>query len=154
MNVFVGNFNAKTDVKGRAFVPASFRKLLQSMGESHLILRKDIYKDCLILYPEKVWEEEWTKLRTQLNEWDEEQQDLFRQLLEVEELELDSNGRILIPKDYLQAANISNDICFYGMFTKIEIWNPDLLVNTLMAEKSKDRTKKFLAPKPVNGKPE
>ena len=47
---FIGNVEAKMDAKGRVFFPASFRKLLQAEGR--LIMRKDIYQDCLVLYPE------------------------------------------------------------------------------------------------------
>ena len=153
MDSFIGNIDAKTDERGRVFVPASFRKILQSSGEERLILRKDIYKDCLILYPEAVWKEKLNALQGplqgQLDEWDEEQQEIFRKLsLETEILEMDSVGRILIPKAYLQGANISGIIRFLGMNRSIELWNPDLLVKSMLtAENMKNGIKKFLARK-------
>ena len=149
MDPFIGTINAKADVKGRVFVPASFRKILQSSEESRLILRKDVYQDCLVLSPEKIWKEELNKLRERLNEWDEEEQHLFRQFAwMVEVLELDSNGRILIPKKYLQMANISGAVCFVGMNKTIELWNPDRLVKSMMsAEDLKSRVKKVLGSK-------
>jgi len=149
MDAFIGTIDAKTDVKGRVFVPASFRKILQSAGESCLVLRKDVYQDCLVLTPEKIWKEELNKLRERLNEWDEEEQHLFRQFSWlVEVLELDSNGRILIPKKYLLMANISNTVCFVGMNRAIELWNPDLLTKSMLsAEDLKSRVKKFLGSK-------
>lgn len=52
---FLGNSEAKTDAKGRVFFPAVFRKQLQTAAEECLILRKDTYQDCLVLYPESVW---------------------------------------------------------------------------------------------------
>ena len=58
MNQFLGNFEAKADAKGRIFVPAVFRKLLQLQGEEWFVLRKDIFQDCLVLYPGSVWEKE------------------------------------------------------------------------------------------------
>ena len=155
MDPFIGTIDAKTDSKNRVFVPAAFRKILQLSGESRLILRKDVYQDCLVLYPEKVWKEELDKLRARLNEWDEEEQHLFRQFSWlVECLELDSNGRILIPKKYLQMANISHTICFVGMNSTIELWNPDLLAKSMLsAEDLKSKVKKFLGSKPANEKP-
>ena len=51
---FLGNSEAKTDAKGRVFFPAVFRKQLQTAAEECLILRKDTYQDCLVLYPESV----------------------------------------------------------------------------------------------------
>ena len=44
---FLGNIEAKTDVKGRVFLPSVFRKVLQASGEEQLVLRKDIYQKCL-----------------------------------------------------------------------------------------------------------
>ena len=55
---FLGHIEAKTDVKGRVFFPAVFRKVLQASGEENLVLRKDIFQDCLVLYPESVWNEQ------------------------------------------------------------------------------------------------
>ena len=52
---FLGNSEAKTDAKGRVFLPAVFRKQLQAASQECLILRKDTYQDCLVLYPENGW---------------------------------------------------------------------------------------------------
>ena len=46
---FVGNIEAKTDAKGRVFLPSAFRKLLQTAAEEGLVLRKDIFHRHLIL---------------------------------------------------------------------------------------------------------
>jgi MraZ protein len=152
VDTFIGTIRAKADAKGRVFVPATFRKILQSSGETCLVLRKDIYQDCLVLFPETIWKEELKKLQERLNQWDEEEQHLFRQFsILVEVLEIDSNGRILIPKDYLRMASISDTVCFVGMNKVIELWSPDLLVNSMMnAEELKNRVRKFLSSKPGN----
>ena len=55
---FLGNIEAKTDAKGRAFLPAVFRKVLQASSEECLVLRKDVFQKCLVLYPEKIWNEQ------------------------------------------------------------------------------------------------
>ena len=41
---FLGNIEAKTDTKGRAFLPAVFRKVLQASGEENLVLRRDVFQ--------------------------------------------------------------------------------------------------------------
>jgi MraZ protein len=124
MDRFIGNIDAKADAKGRVFVPAVFRKILQAAGNLQLVLRKDIYQDCLVLYPAAAWNAELDLLRSKLNKYDEEQQQTFRQFVwESEALDMDASGRILIPKRYLQAAHISNEIRFIGMNDTIEIWS-------------------------------
>jgi len=121
---FLGNIEAKTDVKGRAFLPAVFRKVLQSAGEENLVLRKDVFQQCLVLYPESVWNEQMDNLRSRLSRWNKQQQLVFRQFVsEVELVTLDGNGRFLIPKRYMKMADIEQEIKFIGMGDTIEIWS-------------------------------
>ena len=121
---FLGNIEAKTDAKGRAFLPAAFRKVLQGGSDERLVLRKDVFQPCLVLYPESVWNEQMDALRSRLNRWNKQHQQVFRQFVsEVELLTLDGNGRFLIPKRYLRMADIIQDIKFVGMGDTIEIWS-------------------------------
>lgn len=120
----LGNIEAKTDAKGRAFLPAMFRKVLQASGEERLVMRKDIFQPCLVLYPESVWFGQMDSLRQRLNRWNMRQQQVFREFVsEVEVLTLDGNGRFLIPKRYIKMAGIEQDIKFIGMGDTIEIWS-------------------------------
>ena len=121
---FLGNIEAKTDSKGRVFLPAVFRKVLQAASEESLVLRKDVFQPCLVLYPESVWNEQMDTMRRSLNRWNREQQEIYRQFVsDVELVALDSNGRFLIPKRYLKMADIEQGIKFIGMGDTIEIWS-------------------------------
>lgn len=121
---FLGNIEAKTDAKGRAFLPAVFRKDLQTAGEESLIMRKDVFQPCLVLYPESVWNEQMDLLRKSLNRWRKDHQEIYRQFVsDVEVITLDGNGRFLIPKRYLKKAEIEQSIKFIGMGDTIEIWS-------------------------------
>lgn len=131
---FLGSIEAKIDAKMRVFVPAGFRKVLQASAQSVLILRKDIFQNCLVLYPVDVWEAEIQKLRSRLSRWDKHQQQLFRQfVVDAERLELDASGRILIPKRYQQMVDIESEIQFLGVDNTIEIWGKNQLADTLVA---------------------
>lgn len=124
---FLGNSEAKTDVKGRVFLPAIFRKQLQESAEEYLIMRKDTFQSCLVLYPESAWNEQMNQLRDRLNRWDPKHQALFRQFVsDVEIISLDNNGRFLIPKRYMRLANIEQDVRFIGMDNTIEIWAKEI----------------------------
>ena len=120
---FLGNIEAKTDAKGRVFIPAVFRKQLQAASEESLVLRKDVFQDCLVLYPESVWFKTQEQLRRRLNCWNARQQAVFRQFVSDAEVVVpDGNGRILIPRRYLQMAGIRDEVRFIGMDNTIEIW--------------------------------
>lgn len=130
---FLGNIEAKIDIKGRAFFPAAFRKILQAENEERLVMRKDVHQQCLVLYPESVWNEQMDALRQRLNRWNKAHQQVFRQFVsEVEVLSLDGNGRFLVPKRYLKLAQIEQDIKFVGMGDTIEIWSSNLAEQSMM----------------------
>ena len=120
---FLGNIEAKTDAKGRVFLPAAFRKVLQASGQEALVIRKDVFQNCLKLYPESVWNEQMDLLRSKLNRYNRQHQEILRQFVsDAERIELDGNGRFLIGKRYLQLAGIDRDVKFLGMDDTIEIW--------------------------------
>lgn len=122
----LGNIEAKIDAKGRAFLPAVFRKVLQASGEERLVLRKDVFQDCLVLYPESEWNKALDELRRRLSRWNARQQMVYRMFVsDAEMLPIDGNGRVLIPKRYLQMAGISQGVKFIGMGDTIELWKND-----------------------------
>ena len=130
---FIGNIEAKSDSKGRVFIPAGFRRTLQSAGSNKLMMRKDIFQDCLVLYPEESWNKQLDALRTRLDRWNAHHQMIFRQFVaDVEEINIDSNGRILIPKRYMKMAGIEQEVRFIGMYDTIEIWAKEKLEQPLM----------------------
>ncbi len=132
---FLGNIEAKTDTKGRAFLPAVFRKVLQASGEENLVLRKDVFQKCLVIYPESVWNERLDQLKQQLRPWKQAHQQMFRQFVsEAEVVTLDGNGRFLISKRLQKIAEIDQDIQFIGMDDTIEIWSPTNLEKTLKTD--------------------
>ena len=107
--LFLGNIEAKIDMKGRAFLPAPFRKTLQAHGDDSLVLRPDVYQSCLALYPKSVWSEHLASLKARLNKWNPQHQLILRKFMEdVEEVNLDASGRLLIPKKKLEEVALHN----------------------------------------------
>ncbi len=124
---FIGNIEARIDAKGRVFLPAVFRKVLRTSDEEGLILRKDVFQSCLVLYPESVWNAQMDALRARLSRWNALHQQIFRQFVsDAETLPIDANGRILLPKRYLAMCGIEREVKFIGMGDTIEIWNMDI----------------------------
>ncbi len=120
---FLGNIEAKTDAKGRVFLPATFRKQLQLAGEEQLILRSDIHGQCLVLYPESAWNRRLDEITAKVSEWDGEEQMVLREFMaQAEILTLDGNGRFLISRRLQQSAGINQSVRFIGMNDTIEIW--------------------------------
>ncbi|MBQ5573316.1 MAG: division/cell wall cluster transcriptional repressor MraZ [Bacteroidaceae bacterium] len=121
---FIGRFSAKIDAKNRVFLPSSFRKTVIAAAEESLVIRKDYFENCLVIYPMSEWKAEVERVRQRLNRFDVKQQMVYRQLLsEAQEVQIDSSGRILISKQQLEKVGIQQDVVFVGMQQVIELWD-------------------------------
>ena len=147
---FLGNIEAKTDAKGRVFLPASFRKILEAAGEEVLVLRKDIHQDCLVLYPMSVWNERLDTLMENVNPFDDEGQMILREYVSpAEELTLDANGRFLIQRKFMKMADIKQSVNFIGVDKVIEIWASEKLEQPFIPQKEfAEKLKLFMVKKP------
>ncbi len=125
---FTGTIEAKADSKGRVFFPAAFRKILAASGDEQLVLTRDVFQPCLVLYPRSVWDEQLNSLRAGLNRWNARHRQLMREFVcDVEVVALDGGGRFLIPKRYAAMAEVKQDVVFLGMDDTVEIWAPQVL---------------------------
>jgi MraZ protein len=148
---FLGNIEAKIDSKGRAFLPAQFRKALMAPGEDELVLRQDIFENTLVIYPQSVWNALIDEMRGRLSRWDRRQQMVYRTFVSgVTSITIDSSGRILIPKSFLQAAGITQSLRFVGMGDTIEIWanDPDVELPLLDKDEFGKALEKLMKPRP------
>ena len=136
MNTFIGNIEARLDGKGRVFVPASYRKILAEMGSAHIIMRRDTDNECVIFYPEHVWQNKVNQLRSALDEWEPEDQMILMQFMsEAEILAMDSQGRVLLQKKHIEMIGAQQDILFVGMLDRFAIWNPTVFNEKQMPQK-------------------
>lgn len=123
---FIGDYTAKTDTKGRVFLPTAFRKVLEAEGEKHLILRTDLFQKCLVLYPESLWNSMLDSMSQRLNRWNSQHQSVMRRFVaEAELVELDGNGRFIINKRKKAYAGIEQDVRFLAVDDHIEVWEKE-----------------------------
>lgn len=129
---FIGQFSAKIDSKNRVFLPAAYRRNFlppvsdgAEVPDVTLVVRKDFFENCLVIYPESQWQAEVEKVRSRLNRFDSMQQMVYRKMVsEAMEISLDASGRILIPRVLLDKVGIGQEALFVGMEQTIEIWAP------------------------------
>ena len=120
---YIGNIPAKADAKGRYFLPAMFRRILQESGELGLVLCRDSFQSCLVLYPQRVWSERVAMLKKRVSPFNRRESMLLRQFMaDADVVNLDNDGRILIPKRCAEAVSLTKDVCFLGVDDVIEIW--------------------------------
>ena len=124
MSTFIGKYDAQADVKGRILIPPVYKKVVPDGEKDRLVMRKDADNDCLILFPESVWNKKIAELKSNLDEWDADDQLLLMQFVsDAEWLDIDSQGRVLISKRYLDLIGIENsEVMFVGMMDRFAVW--------------------------------
>lgn len=124
MATFIGKYDAKADVKGRVFIPSGYRKNFSEADRERVVMRKDADNDCLIIYPESVWNQKVEEIKSRLDEWNPEDQMLLMQFVsDAEWLEIDSQGRVLIARKHLQSVGVENsEVLFVGMIDRFAVW--------------------------------
>ena len=126
MQTFIGNIEGRLDEKGRIFVPAGYRKILAEAESKRIVMRRDTDNECLMFYPEEVWNEKVEQLRQTLDEWDPEDQLILMQFMaDAEYLEMDGQGRILLQKKNLETIGAQQDVLFVGMLNRFAVWAPE-----------------------------
>ena len=128
MAEFIGKYAAKVDDKGRVVFPSSFKALLSS-DDMRLVVKKDIFEDCLEMYTYSEWVNQAEAVRNKLNFFNKAHAMFWREYMrDCAVVEPDGKlGRISIPKQLLEAIGIEKEVCFFGVNHKIEIWAEDKL---------------------------
>ena len=123
MNYLIGTYECKIDVKGRLLIPSAFKKQLAPVIPKGFVLKRAVFQNCLELYPLEQWEELIKKVNS-LNRFKKKNNDFIRRFTAgVKFIELDSNGRLLIPRDLIEFSNINREVTLSTSVNIIEIWD-------------------------------
>lgn len=126
MDSLIGTYECKVDAKGRLMMPSALKKQLSPILQEGFVLRRSVFQKCLELYPIKEWQVLMQKIN-KLNKFKKKNNDFIRRFTAgVKMVEVDVNGRLLIPKDLTVFANISKNIVVASAINIIEIWDKDL----------------------------
>ena len=121
--MFRGANAINLDAKGRLAMPSRYRDELDSRSSGQLIVTIDAVDPCLCVYPLDEWELIEAKLRA-LPSLREENRRLQRVLIgNAVDLELDSNGRFLVPPRLREHAGLDKHAMLVGQLNKFQLWN-------------------------------
>jgi MraZ protein len=110
------------DAKGRLSIPSRYRAQLQETCKGQMVITVD--KDyCLLIYPLQEWEEVERKLN-RLPNLNKQARRLQRLMIGyASEVDLDSNGRLLLPKELRAFAGLEKQVVLLGQGNKFELWD-------------------------------
>jgi len=130
MAFFKGQETYSIDNKGRVNIPAKMRKSLSPEANDTFAITRGLDK-CITAYPIDEWKKYEEKFAN-LNQYDEKNRYFLRMLLMwSEEVALDAQQRITLPRKLLEFAGIESKVMIVGMGDHIEFWNPDEFENYL-----------------------
>lgn len=127
--MFRGITSINIDTKGRMAVPKRYRESLvrqAAADASHqVVVTIDTESPCLLLYPALEWEVIESKLQG-LPSFNPVTRRIQRLLIgHATELEIDGNGRLLLPPVLRDYANFDKKLILVGQGKKFEIWDED-----------------------------
>ena len=128
MHTFLGEYEVAIDAKGRFLLPAGLRKQLpEGAGERFVINRG--FESCLVLYTMDVWQVLSAKMN-KLNDFNQKERAFKRLFLNGASIvELDSAGRMLLPKNLMEYASLSKEMILAAQGNKVELWDKEAYQN-------------------------
>ena len=122
---FIGTYECKADTKGRVMIPVSLKNQMAPLLNKGFVIKRSVFQSCLELYPM----EEWNLLMQKMNKknrFRKKNNDFIRRFSAgVKPVEIDSTGRLLIPKNLISKAGISKEVVLSSAINIIEIWDKE-----------------------------
>ncbi|MBT4884941.1 MAG: division/cell wall cluster transcriptional repressor MraZ [Legionellales bacterium] len=124
--MYKGINNINVDAKGRMAIPARYRACIESQAASKMVVTIDTEDKCLLLYDVSEWEKIEKKISA-LPSFNKATRRIQRLLIgHATDVELDSQGRILLPLQLRHYANVDKKVTLIGQGNKFEIWSSDV----------------------------
>lgn len=134
MRPIFGEYECKIDSKGRFVLPSGLRKQLPKENQGEFVINRGL-DDCLVLYPIDVWERELKRIHSQ-NQYVAANRAFARKFMNgATPVELDSNGRVLVPKRLAGHAGLEKEVVLVASFDRIEIWGKEVYEKWLASDK-------------------
>jgi MraZ protein len=118
--MFIGEYSLSMDNKGRVAVPAKFRA---SLGTG-AVLTRGLDKS-LFLYPKDQWEKIAGKLAALPISQSNSRAFARLMLAGAWDIEIDKQGRMVIPEYLRKFANITKKVVVAGLYDRLEIWDEE-----------------------------
>ncbi len=116
-----GNYPATVDDKGRLKIPVAFLEKLKESGNQFYVTSEN--GDYARIYPMKIWHEIEEKLARLSSHNPTKQKFLARTSYFGQVVEIDGQGRILIPAVLREAAQMKGEVDVLGNLTYLQVWN-------------------------------
>ena len=121
----VGTYECKVDSKARILLPSPLKRQLQNVLNKGFVIKRSVFQNCLEIYPMQEWNLVVSQVN-RLNRFVKKNNEFIRAFLAgLKVIDVDSSGRLLIPKDLLLFANLNKEVVLSSSVNMIEIWDKE-----------------------------
>tara|TARA_B100000242_G_scaffold188354_1_gene135500 strand:- start:374 stop:850 length:477 start_codon:yes stop_codon:yes gene_type:complete len=121
----VGTYECKVDSKARILLPSPLKKQLQHVLNEGFVIKRSVFQNCLEIYPMQEWNLVVSQVN-RLNRFVKKNNEFIRAFLAgLKVVDVDSSGRLLIPKDLLLFAKLNKEVVLSSSVNMIEIWDKE-----------------------------
>lgn len=119
----IGVHDCKLDAKGRVLLPSALKKQLLSVLSNGFVIKRSVFHSCLEIHPMAEWNAVMGKVN-KLNRFVKKNNDFIRLFTAgVRTMDIDANGRFLIPRDLVNFAALQKEIVLSASVNIIEVWD-------------------------------
>lgn len=136
--MFQGSHSINMDAKGRIAIPARCRDELASACDGHIVMTAHTEDRCVLVYPEPHWQTILPKIQS-LPSFNKAALRAQRLLIGyATPLELDANGRVLLPPTLREYAKLEKRLMLVGLGNKFELWSEEAWLNSVTASAAEE----------------
>lgn len=125
LKFFSGSMTHKVDAKGRVSLPADFRKVLEAVGSSHVVVLPQMkHPDYHVVLSQTAYD----KLIENFEQEDRDPDDIeaMAQIIQTNarQIPFDDVGRMVLSKDLREMIGVTDEVRFVGRGSTFQLWEP------------------------------
>jgi MraZ protein len=121
----IGTYDCKADAKGRIMIPVALKNQMSPILNDGFVIKRSVFQPCLELYPMAEWNQLMAKMKKK-NRFKQKNANFIRSFSAgVKTVEIDATGRLLVPKNLVEIANISKEVVLTSAINLVEIWDKE-----------------------------
>jgi MraZ protein len=123
MSSFSGKYYYTVDPKGRIIIPAPFREIISANYNPILVFVNHVFEPCLHAFPSDVWNKHLEEIKKLPRSDEAIDFYLNRVVASATEIEIDKQGRVIVPHALREDAVLNSDVAIIGQIDRIALWN-------------------------------
>ncbi len=126
LKFFTGSSTHKVDAKGRVSLPADFRKVLEGVGSSHVVVLPQMnHPDSHVVLSRTGYEKVVEQFEAMELDHADTEALALRIVTDARQIPVDEAGRMVLSKDLRDQIGLDGEVRFVGRGSSFQLWKPE-----------------------------